>query len=334
MVYQLSGMNIEVTTKCPLRCPQCYCSLCGGKNIDKTRAIQILKQAKELGLEHVEFSGGETLCYPYLTNLISFASRLSIETSISLSGWSFDAETLQHLVEAGISTIYVSLNGPTKEINQETRDGFEYAIHALGILHNYNFPNVILNWVMHRNNADTLPDMIDIGKRFGVEAILIIEPQPTYEGNLDTYPTKDQLFKVADMVKHHNEEPQLWIHHCFSPLLALSCENIFWGNSNRGIYKGCSAGLASISVDVDGNFIPCRHLPIPEEYENVQEYWQFSPVLSQIRVLAEQKRSEPCSQCTLNRYCRPCLGHNRQETNNLISEPLRCLIGEALKDIK
>ena len=329
MIYQLSGMNIEVTTNCPLRCPQCYCSLYGGKNIDKTRAIQIIKQAKELGLEHVEFSGGETLCYPYLTDLITFASGLGIETSVSLSGWNFNNEILQRLIESGISTIYVSLNGPTKEINLETRDGFEYAIRALEILHSKHFSSVIINWVMHRSNADVLPKMVDIGQKYGVEAILIIEPHPTYTGEMVTYPTKEQLFKVADLVRHHSGEPQLWVHHCFSPLLALSSENRLWGNSNRGIYKGCSAGLASISIDVDGKFIPCRHLPMPEEYENVQDYWQFSSVLNQIRTIAEQKRSEPCSLCKLNRYCRPCLAHYQGNEGNLRSTPEHCAIGEA-----
>ena len=64
--YQLTGINIELTTCCPLRCPQCYCSLEGGRHIPLETAVNAMKQARELGATHVELSGGETMCYPHL----------------------------------------------------------------------------------------------------------------------------------------------------------------------------------------------------------------------------------------------------------------------------
>ena len=44
--YSVYGMNMELTTACPLRCPQCYCSLEGGKHLDLETAMHYLEQAK------------------------------------------------------------------------------------------------------------------------------------------------------------------------------------------------------------------------------------------------------------------------------------------------
>ena len=59
---ELDTMNIELTTRCPLRCPQCYCTLTGGKNIDLNTAIYWIKEGASLGVKEVMLSGGETLC--------------------------------------------------------------------------------------------------------------------------------------------------------------------------------------------------------------------------------------------------------------------------------
>ena len=84
------GLNIELTTKCPLHCPQCYCSLSGGKNIPIEIAKNKVKEAYEHGVQLINLSGGETLCYPNLYELISYISHFKIKSNVALSGWNFD----------------------------------------------------------------------------------------------------------------------------------------------------------------------------------------------------------------------------------------------------
>lgn len=115
-------MNIELTTCCPLRCPQCYCTLEGGKNIPLDIAQRRLAEASALGVEHVELSGGETLCYPHLVEIIESATHYGLASSIAISGWRFDDAVLHQLTCAGIGSIYVSLNAPTEDQNAKTRD--------------------------------------------------------------------------------------------------------------------------------------------------------------------------------------------------------------------
>ncbi|NLK52430.1 MAG: radical SAM protein, partial [Syntrophomonadaceae bacterium] len=109
-------MNIELTTRCPLRCPQCYCDLNQGKDITKEVALKYIKQAARLKIPFINLSGGETLVYPFLIELLAAIRAEGLNSAIAISGWGFDATKLEELKQAGIDEIYVSLNGSTSEV--------------------------------------------------------------------------------------------------------------------------------------------------------------------------------------------------------------------------
>ena len=304
--YIPDGINIELTTRCPLRCPQCYCSLEGGKDIPLNIAVERLEEAAELGVRHVELSGGETLCYPYLIEVVETAKQLGISPSIAISGWHFDEAYLDRLIDAGLDMICVSLNGPTEEENAKSRDGYHLSIQALELLKRRKFENTLINWVMHRDSVRFLPDMITLAEQYHVGGILIIDPKPTSKNELNSYPTAEQMQYVANVIKHNQSGVELIVQHCFSSLLALCSDNKLWGNSNKGIYKGCTAGLCSYCIDVDGTFSPCRHLEYHEDWQSADEYWNNSPILFELRQLGENQ-ADQCQLCRLRKFCRPCV---------------------------
>ena len=319
---QILGMNIELTTVCPLRCPQCYCSLEGGKHIPLEKAVNYLKQAKRLGLQHVELSGGETLCYPHLYELIREANSLGIESNIAISGCNFDSETFEKLRDAGLSKIFVSLNAPTERLNSESRDGYHYAIAALELLKESDFSEVYINWVMHRNAVGALPEMIELAQKYNVKAIVILAPKPTSQYELNTMPTLEQMEFVARLIKT-TPSGLLRVESCFSPLLAMASESKLLGNLNVGIFKGCGAGIRLLSVSVDGLLSPCRHLEYYEEWDSLEDYWTKSPILQKLRTLEENK-IEPCASCRLKQYCRPCLASSSKLDNKLCIGNRQC----------
>lgn len=314
--YVLDGINIEVTNACPLRCPQCYCTLEGGKHIPLEKVRELLLEGAKMGMSHVEFSGGETLCYPHITEAIKLAAELDLSPSIAISGWGFDETTYDKLIEAGLDCIHVSLNASTKERNALSRDGFELSIAALELLKEKGFPNVIINWVMHRDTVDELPKMVALAEKYNVSSLLVIDPKPNSKNELNSYPTAEQLKSVAKLIKGNTSSVEIEVHHCFSVLAALVGENKLWGNLNRGIYQGCTAGLCSLSIDVEGNVMPCRHLPYAESCYSLKNYWENSPLLEKIRGLNVCRR-HPCDSCRLSKYCRHCLAINAKIHNDL-----------------
>lgn len=289
------AMNIELTTKCPLKCPQCYCSLEGGKEIPLETAKYWLAQGKSMGVKQVELSGGETLCYSRIYELKAYCREIGVTSNIALSGCYFDQSVYERLVEAGIGGIFVSLNGSSKEINSITRDGYELAINALRILCENGFEASTINWVMHSNNADDFWNVIKTAEKYRVNSITVMAFKPDAAHQLNSVPNARQMEYTASFIRQYNGSVKLRAETCFSPMLALAGDTKLFGNMNIGKYKGCLAERSFFNVNVDGKLSPCRHLEYFEEASTLEEYWNNSKVLDKIRSVEADKR-EPCSE--------------------------------------
>lgn len=328
--YKPLGMNIELTTACPLHCPQCYCSLEGGKYIPLHIAEKYVKQASEIGVKHVELSGGETMCYPHLYDLIHIASQNGVVPNVALSGYGLSQDSYEKLINAGVEGIFISLNGSTKEINDKTRDGYSLAISALKLLQDNHYSNTTINWVMHSSNADDFPNMVKLAEAMDVANLVIIGVKPDSKHMLSTIPSVEQMKAVRDVIRSHRGKTKIIIESCFSPMLALASETKLFGNMNVGPNKGCGAGRNTFSVNVDGMLSPCRHLEYFEKWECLEDYWNNSPVLQKIRTL-EDERKEPCTSCKFCSFCRHCLAVNSKLNNSLYIGNEYCPLAENTK---
>ena len=325
--YMPSVMNIELTTNCPLHCPQCYCSLTGGKNIDAKTAIKRIKEGGEMGVTDVMLSGGETMCYPYLYEIINAAKKYCGVANVALSGFNFTQEIFDRMIDAGVGGIFISLNGSSEEINSQTRDGFDLAIAALKLLSDNGYKNTTINWVMHSSNADDFINVVKLAESYNVANLVIIGVKPDSRHTLSTIPTAEQMNDVAKIVRTHKGKMRIFIESCYSPLLALTCDTKLLGNMNIGKNKGCNAGRSMVSINVNGEFSPCRHLDYFERWDSLVEYWEKSPILQKIRTL-DNSRREPCVLCKFNNYCRHCLAINSKTKGELFIGNETCPLAE------
>ena len=309
MHFKPESMNVELTTNCPLSCPQCYCKLEGGKNIDKEKAIDWIRQAGEMGVCSVLLSGGETLCYPHLYEVVSAAARYCGKVYTALSGYNFTDEVLDKLIDSGISGIFISLNGSTEEINSLTRDGFSLAISALSLLQKKGYSETWINWVMHSCNTDDFVKMLKLAESFNVKNLVVMTVKPDSNLELKTTPTAEKMRVFSELIKGYKGKVQIMVEACFSPMLALVFDDKYKGNSNVGTNKGCGAGITSFNINVDAMLSPCRHLDYFESFNTLNEYWNQSSVLRQLRLL-DYIKLPPCNGCYYSPYCRHCLAIN------------------------
>lgn len=327
-------MNLELTTACPLNCPQCYCNLDTGKHIDLAFAQKRIEEGLALGMRVLNMSGGETMCYPHLYDLVAFASKRGLEVNIAISGAFFDQTAFARLINAGIDSISVSLNGSTEEINSYSRDGYYMAIQALEILKRNHYTNTILNWVMHSTNADDFPNLIQLAEKYNVSVIDVIGFKPDSENQLKTLPTLEQISRVSKLIKEYSGDIKIQIESCYSNMLAYHYNTKLLGNLNFGPKKGCLAGRLGVSVNIDGQYTPCRHIDYAEEFETLEDYWNNSKMLAKLRSV-EQDCREPCCSCTYMKYCRHCQAINWQMNHAVYIGFLECPVySQKVKDIK
>lgn len=301
-------MNLEVTSRCPLRCPQCYCDLSSGRDLPLDQAKYWLDEAVKWGVRFVNLSGGETMCYPYIFETVKYAADLGMEANIAVSGYHFGEPEIRRFAEAGIGDICVSLNGPTEEVNSLTRDGYELAVHALESLKNTGFPRTCINWVMHDSNADTLEEMIALAEQYQVLSLRVMVFKPDASHQRKSVPSKEQLVRAAKLIKGYKGTVSIEIESCFSQLRALVLNSYFL-NRNVGIERGCGAGRDAVSINVEGRITPCRHIELEEGYQNLGDYWKHSEVLRKLRRMDEDKR-KPCADCRFQKNCLPCAAVN------------------------
>lgn len=301
----LYSINIELTNKCPLHCPQCYCSLEGDKHIDLETAKAKVREAAEHGVQVVNLSGGETLCYPWLYELTSYASQLCEQINIAISGCYFDESVLQKLIENGVTSISVSLNGSTKEINEMTRRGYELAVKAIKILGEAKIEEAYINWVMHSNNCEDFPNIVSLAEKYGIPYIDVIMFKPDSNHELNSFPSGAQMKEIAEFLHFYKGPVKILVESCFSPLLALVSNYSWTGNLNTGERKGCGAGMYMYNVNVDGYYSPCRHLDFFERFDSLDEYLTKSEYVQKV-IAYETDLRHPCSACSLEHFCRPC----------------------------
>jgi pyrroloquinoline quinone biosynthesis protein E len=325
-------MNLELTTRCPFRCPQCYCSLEGGKDLAYDKALHWIQEAAINKIQTVNLSGGETLIYPHLPALIRACKDAGMEANIAVSGYGITKEVLEELIACGTYDICISLNGSTQEINDLSRQGYDEAIQTLRLLQELQYPNVCINWVMQKTNAADFPAMIDLAAQYAVKELVVMGYKPTARGSMEEAPTLDQIHQVVAQIKAHQKKNtqkensqkenaqkenitkdtrplQIEIDPCYSLMKALVAKR-FFTNQNTGITRGCGAGRDGISVNADGKLTPCRHLEMPEEYDTIRAYWHNSQILQTLRQVEDQPE-KPCSDCTLQHNCLHCLAVNQ-----------------------
>lgn len=330
---EIDTMNVELTTKCPLHCPQCYCSLTGGKDIDPQTAIFWIQEGGKAGVKDVMLSGGETLCYPHLCEVVAAAKKYCGTANVALSGYNFSQKKYEELLNAGVGGIFISLNGSTEQINSLSRDGYQLAINALRLLHKNQYDNTTINWVMHSNNADDFANILFLAETYNVAHLTVMAVKPDSKNQLKTIPSREQMLAVKEIIHSYKGKTKIYVESCFSPMLALLCDTKLFGNLNVGKNRGCCAGRSTFSVSVDGKLSPCRHLEYYESYRCLQDYFEQSPIQNTIRSL-EQNTREPCLSCKYSYNCLHCLAINSKINNQMFFGNAYCPIYETRNDLR
>lgn len=122
-------LQIEITQKCPLSCPQCY------KNLDeKEMPFDFLKDsiinASRNGTKHIVLNGGEPFVYSKIFDVLEIVDRLDVQVTLFTSGYGIHLEEVQALKVYQNLHIGVSFNGSCEAIHSLSRDGFDISYSA------------------------------------------------------------------------------------------------------------------------------------------------------------------------------------------------------------
>ena len=148
----------ELTYRCPLHCP--YCSNptrarnAGELTIDEWH--RVLREATELGVLQVGFSGGEPLVRRDLAELVRGAREAKLYTNLITSGVGLHESRASELREVGLDSVQLSFQSDDVDLADEiagTR-AHQRKLAAASFIRAAGIP-LSLNFVIHRRTRWT-----------------------------------------------------------------------------------------------------------------------------------------------------------------------------------
>src|SRR5246500_2423191 len=157
----------ELTHRCPLQCP--YCS----NPVELDRAStelttdewkKVLSELAELGVLQIHCSGGEPTARKDLVELAQHATDVGLYTNLITSAVLLTREKLAALADAGLCHVQISFQGSEQIIADRVagfRDAHAKKLEVAKWTRQLDLP-LTVNAVMHRQNLQQLPDIIQM----------------------------------------------------------------------------------------------------------------------------------------------------------------------------
>jgi pyrroloquinoline quinone biosynthesis protein E len=293
----------ELTHRCPLQCP--YCSnplelLKVAQERDTGFWRNLITEAAELGVLQLHLSGGEPALREDLVGLIAHATAQGIYTNLITSGVLLTEVKLRALEAAGLGHVQISFQGgiaETADAIGKYRNGHAKKLAAARLVAASEM-SLTVNAVVHRQNLDELPAMIDLAAELGADRLEIAHVQ--YHGwalrnRAALMPSRDAL-RVADALVAERRESlrgKLAIDYVIPDYYADTPKTCMGG-----------WGQKLFIVTPDGRVLPCHAADtIPGlVFEHagsrpLREIWQTGSAFEAFRGTAWMR--EPCISCSL-----------------------------------
>jgi pyrroloquinoline quinone biosynthesis protein E len=203
------GIVCELTHRCPLQCPYCSNPLelaRAGAELGTDAWLRVLDEAAALGVLHVHFSGGEPTARKDLPELVRRASANGLYTNLITAGVLLDEAAIEKLKAAGIDHIQLSFQDVIAESGDRVAGLAGAHTRKLAVaaaIRQAGLP-LTLNFVVHRQNAERVPEMLALAESLGAARTEIAHVQYYGWGLVNRaalLPSRDQLEFTTKVVQ-------------------------------------------------------------------------------------------------------------------------------------
>ncbi len=295
------GLLLELTHRCPLQCPYCSNPLQlegSAAELDTQTWLRVLDEAAELGILQVHFSGGEPTARKDLPQLVRRAAERQLYSNLITSAVLLDERKLALLAEAGLDHVQISFQDVLPDNADRIagyRGGHARKLEMARAVQRAGLP-LTLNFVVHRQNAERVPQMIALGLELGAGRIEVAHVQYYGWGLVNRaalLPTRTQLDAVTAVVDAARSEHKgrLAVDYVVPDYYATRP-------------KACMGGWARrfLNITPSGKVLPCHAAEtLPGmEFPSVREQslasiWHDSPAFRRYR--GTDWMPQPCRSC-------------------------------------
>jgi radical SAM protein with 4Fe4S-binding SPASM domain len=220
-------VEIEPTTSCNLRCPQCPSGLREFSRNTGMLDLELYKTildeiAPELVYIILYFQGEPFLNKQFL-EFVRYAAAKNVYTATSSNGHYFTDEMAKATVESGLDRLIISIDGTTQETYERYRVGgnLEKVMEGTRNLVKWkkqlgtSTPNIIWQFIAFKHNEHQIPEFKRLAKEMGVDEVGIKTAQLyDYEHTDELIPETEKLSRYRK-TEHGYEIKNKLLNQCW-----------------------------------------------------------------------------------------------------------------------
>jgi AdoMet-dependent heme synthase len=166
----------EVTKGCNLRCIHCRATateLSSPTDLPTRDALGIIDQIAAAANPILVLSGGEPLFRSDIFQLARYATDKHLRVALATNGTLVTKDVARMIVDSGVKRVSISLDGADAITHDSFRGipgAFDAAVHGLRNLKALGM-SVQINMTIARHNAHQLPDVLQLARNLGADAL-------------------------------------------------------------------------------------------------------------------------------------------------------------------
>jgi MoaA/NifB/PqqE/SkfB family radical SAM enzyme len=274
--------QIEITYRCNHLCSFCYNSPTGEREMTTEQIFEVLRKIADFGVLYCTLTGGEALCHKDFFKIAAEVRRLGMALRIYSNGYLMaDRKIVRKIKELDPMEVEISVHGSKAETHEaltKIKGSFARTIKAIRNLRKAGV-KVLLKCPITRINQDELFDLKALADDLGCKIIFDAVITPKDDGSLDPL----ALRAGDDFVEKYWGEWYAKLHDGEEPPKTNHC-------ASDGSTANCGTARSGFSIDPYGNLLPCvafrRVAGNVLRIDRLDEFWQSSPVLNEVRDLA------------------------------------------------
>lgn len=320
------SVDIEITTRCNLRCKYCAHFTSAGdvdNDLPKEEWLKFFEELNRCAVMDVVLSGGEPFHRPDIMEIIEGIVKNKMRYSILSNGTLITDEIAKFISETKrCNYVQVSIDGSKPETHDifRGRGTFEKAINGLKNLIKHGVNNTV-RVTIHRFNVSDLDHIAELllediglnGFSTNVASYQGLCRENNEQIKLDAETQSLAMENLLRLAKKYNGRITANAGPLANARMWLEMEKArregLESMPGRGCLSGCGGMMSKIAVRADGVFVPCSQLPHIElgriNNDAIIDIWQNHPEMNRMRNRRKIPLSEFefCQGCDYINYC-------------------------------
>ena len=281
-------LGIDLTRKCNISCR--HCVLDANEKDDSLpfeQVISLVDQAFQLGVQLLDFNGGEPLLYPGFFSLVNYALEKGLNI-IFISNGILISENLDEIKKCydefgPVLQIGISLDGHNAEIHGYFRpkETFNVSVEAIKSLMSIGLEPVVF-CVINHSNIKWIKEFLQFLSTLGVSRVRLLPFIPFGKGaslGYEMLSDEEMCWLIRNKEKWKIEFKGHLSFETFHEFILMP--------DKQKKTSSCMAGFVQLGVSTSGDFYPCAYMmdcSLGTIYKNsIKEIWMESPVLKSLR---------------------------------------------------